>query len=67
MRTEILPREVSVPDQPHKEVTFSSKAFGASTVTIDFTRWVDMGYPNQVVVTVSPAPRAPKEFRQGES
>ncbi len=51
--SEILTREVSVPDQAHKGVTFSSKSFKSSTVTIDFTRWVDMGYPNQLVVRIS--------------
>lgn len=57
--TETLTREVAVPDQPHKGVTFSSKAHGSSSVTIDFTRWVDMRYPNQIVVTISRPEDAP--------
>lgn len=51
--TETLTREVHVPDQPHKGVTFSSRAHASSSVTMDFTRWADMRYPNQIVVTIS--------------
>ena len=53
-RTEVLTRQVSTPDRPATEgVKFSAPTFKASTVIIDFTRWVDMGYPNQIVVTIS--------------
>lgn len=55
---EILDRVVSDPDRPaHQGVRFSSSGFKASTVMIDFTRWVDMGYPNQIKVTIQPARR----------
>ena len=57
--SEILTREVHMPDQPHKGVTFSSTRFGSSTVTIDFTKWVDMGYPNEIVATISRPEDAP--------
>ncbi len=55
----VLNREVSMPDQSHKGVTFSSTTYGAPTVTIDFSRWVDMRYPNQIEVRISPVPRRP--------
>ncbi len=51
--TEILTREVSVPDESHRGVRFSSTRFGSSTVEIDFARWVDMRYPNKIVLTIS--------------
>lgn len=55
-RTEILTREVSTPDRPAIEgVRFSSTAYKASTVIIDFTRWVDMGYPNKISVNITAA------------
>lgn len=57
--SETLTREVAMPDQAHKGVTFSSPSFKASTITLDFARWVDMGYPNQIVVTVARAEPSP--------
>lgn len=54
--TEELTREVSMPDRTHEGVKFSSPTHGSSTVTLNFTRWVDMGYPNKVIVTVIPQP-----------
>jgi len=58
--TETLDRQVSTPDRPATEgVRFSSPRFKASTVVIDFTRWVDMGYPNQIVLTITLPDRKP--------
>lgn len=55
---EVLERELSTPDRPARDgVTFSSTSYKASTVTIDFTRWVDMNYPNQIRLVVEPVPR----------
>ncbi len=51
--TEILTREVSVPDQPHKGVKFSSTSYQSSTVEMNFARWADMHYPNKIVLTIS--------------
>lgn len=49
-------REVLELSEAHhrKGVTFGSTAYKASTLTIDFVRWRDMGSPRQVVVTVTP-------------
>lgn len=33
-------------------VTFSSTAYLASTITLNFVRWVDMGSPRQIVATI---------------
>lgn len=52
--TEELTREVSTPDQAHKGVKFSSLSHGSSEVTLSFTRWVDMHYPNKIVVEITP-------------
>lgn len=52
--TEELTREVSTPDQSYKGVKFSSLAHGSTEVTLSFTRWVDMGYPNKVRVDITP-------------
>lgn len=62
--SETLNREVAVPsDLPRKGVTFSSTSSQSSSVTIDFTRWVDMGYPNQLVVRISrPGVETDNEF-----
>lgn len=51
-KTEVL--TLSVIDT-HEGVTFSSTGYLASTVVIDFVRWVDMGQPGKIVVTITPA------------
>ncbi len=51
-KTEIL----EVTEAHHSRgVTFSAATFKASTVTVDFTRWIDMGKPARIVVTITPA------------
>lgn len=51
-KTEVL--NLSVIDT-RKGVTFSSTGYLASTVVVDFVRWVDMGQPGKIVVTITPA------------
>lgn len=36
-------------------VKFGSTSYKSSQVTIDFVRWLDMGRPWQIVVTITPA------------
>lgn len=50
-KTEILEMQ----DPKLDGVTFSSTHHKASTVTIDFVRWLDMGRPAKIVVTITPA------------
>lgn len=38
----------------YKGVTFSGSHYLASTVTINFVRWIEMGQPHQVTVKVIP-------------
>ena len=57
---EELTREISVPDQPHKGVKFSSPAHGSTEVTLDFTRWADMRYPNKIRVDITPVQYVPR-------
>lgn len=55
---EVLERELSTPEKPARDgVTFSSTNHKASTVTIDFARWADMGYPNQIRTVIEPVSR----------
>ncbi len=51
-KTEIL----EVQETYHAEgVTYSSASQGASTVTIPYSRWLDMGRPRRIVVTITPS------------
>ncbi len=51
-KTEIL----EVTEAHHSRgVTLSAATFKASTVTIDFARWLEMGRPPKIVVTITPA------------
>ena len=60
--SETLTREVHMPDRPHEGVTFSSTRFQSSSVTIAFSKWVEMGYPNEVVATISLPDQVPTEI-----
>jgi len=65
--TEELTREVATPDQPHQGVKFSSTAHGSTEVIMDFTRWVDMRYPNKIIVEITPAWAAPPADDLGQA
>lgn len=51
-KTEVLDLDTV---DPRDGVKFSSTHFHASTVTIDYVRWIDMGRPAKIAVTITPA------------
>lgn len=53
--TETLVRQTHDPHVMQRDgVTFSSPAHHASSVQIDFTRWMDMGLPEKILLTITP-------------
>ena len=54
----ILDRETSIPD-PRYPIRFAHHGSRAPGVYLDWQRWVEMGTPDQIKVTVEPLSRAP--------
>lgn len=57
-QTAMLQRETSIPD-PRYPIRFAHRASRAPIVHLDWQRWVEMGSPDEVKVTVEPLSRAP--------
>jgi hypothetical protein len=49
----------SNPPEHNKPVRFANRSCRAPEVGLDWVRWVEMGSPDQVLVTVEPLSRAP--------